>query len=132
MKKKSYVGLIVVGMLILGPSPSVGAWGGKSCSVYRNGKVVETVKHGKSHSFSDGLNKCDDGEWKVVGGSQSGGSSSSNKTVVSQFCNLSTTGMTSSWKGTMYSWVIYNKWSDGSKSVASSGSGYANTVPYGC
>ena len=64
-------------------------------------------------------------------GGSSGGSTNT-KTVVSQYCNLSTTGMTSSWKGTMYSWVIYNQWSDGSKSVASSGFGYAGTVPYGC
>ena len=131
MKKKSYIGLIVVGMLILGPSPSVGAWGKKSCSVYQNGKVVETVKHGKSYSFSDGLNKCDNGEWKVVGKSKSGGSTNT-KTVVSQYCDLRTTGLTSSWKGTQYSWTIYNQWSDGSKSVASSGFGYASTVPYGC
>ena len=96
------------------------------------------VKNGASIRYSDGTRTCVNGKWSdpknSSGGSNSGGSGGGNsgRTLISTTCTLSTTGLTSDWNGAQYSWTIWNIWSDGSRSVASMGSGYGNQVPYGC
>ena len=76
MKTKRLVGLIFAVTVAIPFSSPVSAldipspWG-KKCSVYQNSKVVETVKHGKTYSFSDGNYKCDNGKWKIIQGSSS-------------------------------------------------------------
>ena len=87
------------------------------------------VASGRSLKFSDGVRTCKNGRWSEP--SKSSGSSSS-KTLKGQVCDLRAGAMTSSWKGQSYSWTIWNIWSDGTKSIASSGSGYEDSVPYGC
>ena len=96
----------------------------------RNPTTGMLENNGKSINFSDGTRTCVNGKWNSP--SASGGSSGSKKTLVSKSCELSTTGASSDWNGIEYSWRIYNHWSDGSKSIASIGSGYGNKVPYGC
>jgi hypothetical protein len=89
------------------------------------------VKNGGS--LFKGTRTCVNG--KLSSPSTSGGSSggsSGGKTLVSKTCTISTTGLTSDWNGAQYSWTFWNHWSDGSKTVASMGSGYRNVVPNGC
>ena len=107
--------------------PSVSTSKSGSCQDPTSGMLV---KNGASIKYSDGTRTCVNGKWSSP--SISGGSSRSKKTLVSKSCELSTTGLTSNWYGIEYSWRIYDHWSDGSKSIASIGSGYGNQVPYGC
>ena len=97
------------------------------------------VKNGASTKYPDGTRTCMNGKWSnpvqsggSSGGGGSGGGSSGGRTLVSKTCTISTTGLTSDWNGAQYSWTIWNNWSDGSRSVASMGSGYSNVVPNGC
>jgi len=92
------------------------------------------IKNGGLLNYPDGTRTCVNGRWSkpTKSGGSSGGGSSGGKTLVSQNCTISTTGLTSDWYGAQYSWTIWNNWSDGSRSVASMGSGYINQVPFGC
>jgi len=87
------------------------------------------VKNGGSIKYSDGTRTCVNGKWSNPNRSSG---SSGGKTLVSKTCTKSTTGLTSDWNGAQYSWTIWNNWSDGSRTVATMGSGYLNSVPYGC
>jgi len=92
------------------------------------------IKNGFSLNYTDGTRTCVNGRWSkpTKSGGSSGGGSSGGKTLVSKTCTISTTGLTSDWYGAQYSWTIWNNWSNGSRSVASMGSGYSNQVPSGC
>lgn len=50
--------------------------------------------------------------------------------VIGVVCDLRESGLSSSWYGQSYYWVYYNVWSDGSRSVLTSGHGY--DPPYDC
>ena len=115
------------------PENSDTGYGSTSCDVWGDG--TKWVDDGGTFSNSAGTYRCDNGEWTLVSSSKSGGSSggsTNKKTVVSVFCEKRTNGLTSDWYGPSYSWTIWNVWSDGSKTVASMGSGYSNVVPNGC
>ena len=75
---------------------------------------------------------CQKGDWKTVtnGGSNSG--QVKQKILIAQYCELKATALTSSVYGQQYIWTIWNKWSDGSKSVATGGAGYSDQVPVEC
>ena len=94
------------------------------------------TKNGGSYKFKEGSRKCTRGKWgKPIKTSPSGngsGSTSTKRTLVNRTCDLKATAMSSSFSGQNYSWTIWNNWSDGSRTVASMGSGYANSVPNGC
>ena len=94
------------------------------------------TENGDSYNFSEGSRKCTKGIWsKPIKTTSPGTGSSSNSTkltLVSKSCDLRANAMSSSLSGQNYSWTIWNNWSDGSKTVASMGSGYANSVPNGC
>jgi hypothetical protein len=102
----------------------------------RIGNSNSWTENGYSYNFSEGARICTKGKWsKPIKTSPSGsgsGSNSTKQTLVNKTCDLKATAMSSGWSGQNYSWTIWNNWSDGSKTVASMGSGYANSVPNGC
>lgn len=102
----------------------------------RIGNSNSWTENGYSYNFSEGSRKCTKGKWsKPIKTSPSGGSSSNNsknRTLVNKTCDLRTGTTSSDWYGQSYSWTIWNNWSDGSRTIAIAGSGYANSVPNGC
>ncbi len=102
----------------------------------RIGTSNSWTKNGGSYKFSEGSRKCTKGKWskpiKTSSPGSGSGSKSTKRTLVNKTCDLKATAMSSSFRGQNYSWTIWNNWSDGSKTVASMGSGYANSVPNGC
>jgi len=123
--QRSFGNTCVNGRLIA-DKPAASTSQSGSCQDPTSGMLV---KNGASIKYSDGTRTCVNGRWSNP--TKSGGSSGG-KTLVSKTCTISTTGLTSDWYGAQYSWTIWNNWSDGSRSVASMGSGYSNQVPSGC
>ena len=138
MTKMKILGIAAMTTLILSvgnPANAVMGPSKKNCNVYRNSMVYKKVKHGSTYTFSDGnTEQCDNGEWVLVKQGRSGSNSNSKpaKTVVRQWFETRANGMTSSWWGQNYSWTIWSEWSDGSRTVARMGSGYAKDLPGGC
>ena len=117
------------------PENSDTGYGSTSCDVWGDG--TKWVDDGGTFSSDAGKTtyKCNNGAWTLISSGNSGGSSggsTNKKTVVSVFCEKRTNGLTSDWYGPSYSWTIWNVWSDGSRTVATMGSGYSNQVPSGC
>ena len=102
----------------------------------QKGNSTSWTENGYSWNFSEGTRICIKGKWgKPLNTAPSGngsGSNSTKRTLVNKTCDLKATAMSSSFSGQNYSWTIWNNWSDGSRTVASMGSGYANAVPNGC
>lgn len=123
--QRSFGNTCVNGRLIA-DKPAVSTSKSGSCQDPTSGMLV---KNGASINYVDGTRTCLNGKWSNP---MKSGGSSGGKTLVSKTCTKSTTGLTSDWNGAQYSWTIWNNWSDGSKTVASMGSGYLSSVPYGC
>lgn len=138
MKAPRIIGLIfaLTVSLAVGSSAMASALPAKkNCTVWKSGMAYKKVKHGSTYIFSDGnTEECNNGEWVIVaqGRSKSNSNSKPTKTVVRQWCETRTTGMTSSWWGESYSWTIWNEWSNGSRTVEKSGFGYSKNLPSGC
>ena len=121
-----------------------------SCSAVSNWDGSQlTFAHGEETLSNSGdLEKCFNGAWILVKSastttstsiSTSGSGHSSppstqtkDRTVDLRWCEIKAFGLTSSFYGQMYTWTIYNLWSDGSKSIYRSGAGYANQLPNEC
>ena len=103
------------------------------CQIYKSNSWTA---NGGWYNFPEGSRQCTKGKWSNPYLSPSTGGSSSNnsknRTLVSKTCDLRAGAASSDWYGQSYSWTIWNNWSDGSKTVAIAGSGYANSVPSGC
>jgi|688.fasta_scaffold238204_1 hypothetical protein len=106
------------------------------CQIDKSNRRYSWYENGDWYNFPDGTRKCTNRKWgepsknsRSNGGS---GNNSKNRSLVSKSCDLRAGALSSSWNGQSYSWTIWNNWSDGSKTIASAGSGYANSVPNGC
>ncbi len=97
-----------------------------SCKYFRSG-VPTWAPDGSQKKFSDGVNECRDGSWVVIAPTPR-----PTKSVVGQTCSTRPTGMSSSWHGVMYSYSIYDVWSDGSKTLRSGGMAYGDQLPSIC
>jgi hypothetical protein len=106
------------------------------CQIDKSNRPYSWTKNGGWYNFSEGSRQCTKGKWgKPYLSPSTGGSSSNNsknRTLVNKTCDLRAGAASSDWYGQNYSWTIWNNWSDGSKTIASAGSGYANSVPVGC
>ena len=78
-------------------------------------------------TLGDVVKECRNGTWVLVAQAPR-----QTKTVVSQICSTQPTGMSSSWHGVMYSYSIYDVWSDGSKTRRSGGMAYGDQLPEIC